>query len=94
MMGGSSKKIKDILSFLKKIPSKMAMIVILFYRRCISPLTPSSCRFYPTCSEYGLEAFKRFGFIKGFKLTFKRILKCHPKGPYGYDPVPDKIDKK
>lgn len=82
-----------LLRLLKSIPSKIAMMLILFYKKCISPLTPSSCRFYPTCSEYGLEAFKRFGFVNGFKLTFKRIIKCRPKGPYGYDPVPDTLDK-
>lgn len=84
----------SVLVFIKKIPTKLAMVLILFYKRCISPLTPSSCRFYPTCSEYGLEAFKRFGFVQGLKLTFKRIMRCRPKGPYGYDPVPEKLDDK
>lgn len=62
----------------------------MLYRGLISPLLPSCCRFVPTCSEYGLIAFKRFGFFKGFILTSKRIFRCRPGGPHGYDPVPEK----
>jgi len=58
------------------------------YQILISPLLPSSCRFTPTCSHYGLEAFRRHGPFKGFYLTLKRISKCHPWGKSGYDPVP------
>ena len=65
------------------------MGLIMLYRGMISPLLPSSCRFVPTCSAYGLEAFKRFGFIKGLVLTTKRLLRCRPGGPHGYDPVPE-----
>jgi len=68
----------------------LAIFFIKIYRNVISPIKPPSCRFYPTCSEYGLVAFQRFGFLKGFWLTFKRILKCHPFHPGGYDPVPEK----
>ncbi|RPF55883.1 membrane protein insertion efficiency factor YidD [Aquisalibacillus elongatus] len=60
------------------------------YQKFISPLKGPSCRFYPTCSAYGLEAFQRFGFFKGFYLIVKRILKCHPFHPGGVDPVPEK----
>ncbi|APH03978.1 membrane protein insertion efficiency factor YidD [Bacillus weihaiensis] len=67
--------------------------LIKFYQKFISPLTPPSCRFYPTCSHYGLEAFRRFGFFKGAYLTIIRILKCHPFHPGGFDPVPEKIKK-
>lgn len=63
---------------------------IKFYRKFISPLTGPNCRFHPTCSAYSLEAFQRFGFLKGFYLTLKRILKCHPFHKGGFDPVPDK----
>lgn len=70
---------------------KQVMIAIIkFYRKGISPFLPPSCRFQPTCSAYGLEAFQRFGFIKGFYLTTKRILKCHPFHSGGFDPVPKK----
>lgn len=79
---------------IKKIPSFIAIGMIKVYRSAISPLFPSTCRFIPTCSEYGLEAFKRFGFTKGFILTFKRILRCRPGGPYGYDPLPEEYPSK
>ena len=74
---------------LRRIPALMAIGLITLYRGMISPLLPSSCRFVPTCSQYGIEAFKRFGFFRGFKLTAKRILRCRPGGPHGYDPVPE-----
>jgi putative membrane protein insertion efficiency factor len=62
--------------------------IILFYQKCISPLKPATCRFYPTCSAYAYEAVKKYGAIKGTRLAVKRILKCHPFHPGGYDPVP------
>ncbi|OBW57311.1 membrane protein insertion efficiency factor YidD [Bacillus cereus] len=68
--------------------------IIRFYQKFISPMTPPTCRFYPTCSHYGLEAFQKHGAFKGFLLTCKRILKCHPFHPGGFDPVPDKKDDK
>ncbi|NLP51441.1 membrane protein insertion efficiency factor YidD [Bacillus sp. RO1] len=67
--------------------------IIRFYRKFISPLTPPTCRFYPTCSQYGMEAIGRFGAIKGGWLTIKRILKCHPFHPGGIDHVPEKKEK-
>lgn len=70
---------------------KQVMIgMIRFYQKGISPFFPPSCRFQPTCSSYGLEAYKRFGFFKGTWLTARRILKCHPFHPGGFDPVPMK----
>ncbi|KPB03298.1 membrane protein insertion efficiency factor YidD [Bacillus sp. CHD6a] len=69
------------------------LIIIRFYRKFISPLTPPTCRFYPTCSQYGMEAIGRFGAIKGGWLTIKRILKCHPFHPGGIDHVPEKEEK-
>ncbi|TCT17608.1 hypothetical protein EDD68_12726 [Melghiribacillus thermohalophilus] len=68
--------------------------IIRFYRRFISPIKPPSCRFQPTCSQYGLEVIQRFGAIKGGYLTIKRILKCHPFHPGGFDPVPENKEKK
>ncbi|HLT56298.1 MAG TPA: membrane protein insertion efficiency factor YidD [Bacillota bacterium] len=67
--------------------------LIQFYRKAISPFTPPTCRFYPTCSEYSLEAFRRFGVWKGAYLTIKRISKCHPFHPGGVDLVPEKERK-
>ena len=73
--------------------SHLAILLIKIYRKIISPLKPPSCRFYPTCSQYGLEAFQRFGFITGIFLLTKRILKCHPFHPGGFDPVPERKNK-
>jgi uncharacterized protein len=64
------------------------MGIIKVYKYAISPLFPNSCRFYPTCSEYSFEAIKKFGSFKGGWLGIKRISKCHPFHPGGYDPVP------
>lgn len=63
------------------------MMLILGYRRYISPLKKPSCRFYPTCSQYALEAVDKYGALKGLKLSLIRILKCHPFHPGGYDPL-------
>ncbi|MBS8265330.1 MULTISPECIES: membrane protein insertion efficiency factor YidD [Mesobacillus] len=68
--------------------------IIRFYQIVISPLKPPTCRFYPTCSHYGLEAIKRFGPFKGGWLTIVRILKCQPFHPGGMDPVPEEWPSK
>lgn len=68
---------------------KVFISLIRFYQIVISPLKPPTCRFYPTCSHYGLQSIQRFGAIKGGWLTIKRILKCHPFHPGGVDPVPN-----
>jgi uncharacterized protein len=73
---------------------KVFISLIRFYQVVISPIKPPTCRFYPTCSHYGLEAIKRFGPIKGSLLTIKRIGKCHPLHPGGIDPVPDDWTKR
>ncbi len=73
---------------MKKIIVFILLIPIHFYRKCISPMTPPSCRFVPTCSEYAIEAIKKHGPIKGLYLAIRRILRCHPWGGHGYDPVP------
>ena len=61
---------------------------IRFYRRAISPLKPPVCRFAPTCSAYALEAIDRYGAGRGSWLAFRRVIRCHPFNPGGYDPVP------
>ena len=66
------------------------IVIIRFYQLVISPIKPPTCRFYPTCSHYGLESVNRFGGLKGGFLAVKRILKCHPFHPGGLDPVPEK----
>lgn len=70
------------------------LMVIRAYRAHISPHTKPSCKFIPTCSQYGLEAVERFGAVKGGALTLWRILRCNPWSRGGYDPVPDKKPKK
>lgn len=69
------------------------LIFIKFYQKAISPFIGSNCRFYPTCSHYGYEAIVKHGLMKGIWMTTKRIAKCHPFHPGGFDPVPDKIIK-
>lgn len=59
------------------------------YKFLLSPLLPPACRFYPTCSVYAMEALERFGVFRGSWLAIKRILRCHPWHPGGYDPVPE-----
>ncbi|MBO7067963.1 MAG: membrane protein insertion efficiency factor YidD [Bacteroidaceae bacterium] len=64
------------------------IIPIRFYQKFISPLSPPSCRFTPTCSQYAIEALRKHGPFKGTYLAVRRILRCHPWGGHGYDPVP------
>jgi putative membrane protein insertion efficiency factor len=68
------------------------LFLIKVYQTLISPLTPSTCRFQPTCSHYAKEALVKHGLLKGGKLAIKRIFSCHPWGGSGFDPVPDKKD--
>ncbi|EOS93481.1 hypothetical protein ETR_18771 [Erwinia tracheiphila PSU-1] len=68
--------------------SRCLIGLIRVYQRVISPLLGPHCRFHPSCSQYGIEALRRFGLIKGSWLTIKRVLKCHPLNTGGNDPVP------
>ncbi|MEE2757149.1 MAG: membrane protein insertion efficiency factor YidD [Myxococcota bacterium] len=67
--------------------SRFCIWLIRCYQRYISPLTPPTCRFQPTCSQYAITAYRRFGFFRGSFLTLKRVCKCHPLHAGGYDPV-------
>lgn len=67
--------------------SRIFIFLIKLYQKFISPLKRPSCRFYPTCSHYSLSAYQKHGFFRGSFLTVKRILKCHPFHPGGYDPL-------
>lgn len=66
----------------------LALKAIRFYKRFMSPLLPSACRFEPTCSVYTYQAIEKYGVFKGGWLGIKRISRCHPLNPGGYDPVP------
>ena len=69
----------------------LAMGLIRLYQLTLSPILPPSCRFNPSCSHYGYEAFKRHGLFKGGWLTVRRVSRCHPFNPGGYDPVPEEF---
>jgi len=67
--------------------AKLIVLLIRGYQIFISPLFPPSCRFYPTCSQYSMEAISKYGLIKGGWLSLKRLSRCHPFNPGGYDPL-------
>ncbi|MDR1319399.1 MAG: membrane protein insertion efficiency factor YidD [Treponema sp.] len=66
---------------------KAALLLIRFYQKAISPHFPSACRYYPSCSVYACEAIEKYGIFRGGFLALRRILRCHPFHPGGYDPV-------
>lgn len=76
------------MKILLKILSLPFIVLIKLYQWILSPMLGQKCRFTPTCSQYSLEAFKKYGPFKGFWLSVKRISRCHPLGGQGYDPVP------
>lgn len=73
---------------------KVMIALIRFYQKCLSPCLPNVCRYKPTCSEYFIEALSEHGVLKGSLLGIKRILRCHPWGGSGFDPVPKKEENK
>ena len=73
---------------MRRLVSFILRAIIITYQKVFSPLLRPSCRYSPTCSQYALEALKKYGIIKGVSLTFKRLIKCHPWGGSGYDPIP------
>ncbi len=78
----------SLLSALKAGIGSIFVLLIRFYQYFISPILGASCRYTPTCSQYGLEAIKKYGPFKGGWLTLKRIGRCNPWGGHGHDPVP------
>jgi uncharacterized protein len=72
--------------------ARILLMLIRFYRKAISPFTPPSCRFMPTCSGYAEEAIGRYGAGRGGWLALRRLVRCHPWGGSGYDPVPPAPD--
>ncbi|MDR1592710.1 MAG: membrane protein insertion efficiency factor YidD [Prevotellaceae bacterium] len=73
---------------MKKWLSYIVLLPVRFYQLALSPLFPASCRYVPTCSQYAIEAVTKYGVFKGGWLALKRLLRCHPWGGSGYDPVP------
>lgn len=76
------------MQYIKRLLVFVMLSLIKFYQRCISPLKTPSCRYVPTCSQYTAEAIRKYGPLKGLWLGIKRLLRCHPWGGSGYDPVP------
>ena len=70
--------------------SSLVVFVIKIYKKVLSPIIPRSCRFQPTCSQYMIDAIYEWGLLKGMWLGCRRVIKCHPWGKHGYDPVPKK----
>ena len=76
------------LSFCATLMREIVVLPVRFYQYCISPLLPAACRFYPSCSNYVLQAVMRHGIVRGGWLGLRRLAGCHPWSPGGYDPVP------
>lgn len=72
----------------RRLPAYGVLLLIRSYQLVLSPMLPASCRYTPTCSEYGAEAVSRYGAVRGGWMTARRIARCHPFRPGGYDPVP------
>lgn len=79
---------KSIANILKTAVGGLFILLIKFYQNLLSPLLGAQCRYTPTCSQYGIEAIKKYGAFKGGWLTLKRIARCNPWGGHGHDPVP------
>jgi uncharacterized protein len=77
-----------IFNFIKNIFASLFIAIIRIYQIFISPMLPPRCRYTPTCSQYGVEAIRKHGALRGAWLAAKRIASCHPWGGHGYDPVP------
>lgn len=79
---------KLVVDFFRMIAQGVVIGLIKLYQYLLSPILGASCRYTPTCSQYGIEAVKKYGAIKGGWLTLKRIARCNPWGGHGHDPVP------
>lgn len=78
---------------MKNLPGRFLILLVKAYQKILSPLCPGVCRFRPTCSQYMIEAIQTHGVIKGLWFGIRRLLRCHPWGGSGYDPVPPKKEK-
>jgi putative membrane protein insertion efficiency factor len=82
-------RINKYSTVINNICSGFIILIIKVYQALVSPLLPASCRFYPSCSAYAIDALKKHGVIKGLYLAVRRILRCHPLNDGGFDPVPE-----
>lgn len=87
-MQNARRTAREVAAAVSKAIARILVLPILFYQKFITPYTPASCRFQPTCSEYARQALLKHGALKGLALTIWRILRCNPWGGSGYDPVP------
>lgn len=78
---------KRTMKISEHLATNLCLMLISFYRAFLSPIKPQVCRFYPSCSQYTYDALQRYGFTRGLIMGFKRILRCHPFSPGGYNPV-------
>ena len=89
---GPTRPHSNLAASIVAIPGRLAVMAMVLliqaYRLVVSPFIGPSCRFVPTCSEYSLDAFRRYGFLRGLWMSVRRIGRCHPYSPGGYDPVP------
>ncbi len=79
-------------TFVRRIPARILLALLWVYQRVVSPLTPPTCRFYPSCSQYAVIAVQRHGAVRGGWLAARRLLRCHPWNPGGVDDVPPSRD--
>jgi putative membrane protein insertion efficiency factor len=77
---------QDIGSLLWRLPRYLLIGLVRFYQLVLSPHFPATCRYTPSCSQYAIEAFEKYGAVRGMLLTFWRLVRCHPWGGQGYDP--------
>jgi putative membrane protein insertion efficiency factor len=77
-----------VVQWLLLVPRRMLAALIRAYQLTLSPLLPASCRFHPSCSQYALEAVRKYGVVRGGWLGIRRLVRCHPFHPGGFDPVP------
>jgi uncharacterized protein len=84
---------KKILGKINLAIKKIAIILLILYKKLVSPILGQNCRFYPSCSDYAREAIEQYGVLKGIWLACKRLLKCQPWHEGGFDPVPKKNGK-
>ncbi|MDH3345892.1 MAG: membrane protein insertion efficiency factor YidD [Kiritimatiellaceae bacterium] len=81
--------VPDLIVGIRICIKKLLILLVWLYQKTISKVTPASCRFYPTCSDYTIEALQKHGIVAGLYLCLRRILRCHPWNPGGVDPVPE-----